>query len=311
MSIIKEVRKPEIKLCPSCNALFLKNRWQYGKDLAEHIRNILKTQIAFNFKQISFKIENIKKIIDKIGKKEKRIEAELSITALISDKKKTEHYFVPIRVIYEQCKNCSRYKSGYYEGVLQLRNRKNDDFEKVVNDTIKRLEHKQEFISNTVELKDGMDLYFSSNKLLQNIGKKLYETYGGEHKTSQSLFKRDHQTGKSIYRVTVLLRLPDMSRGDIVKVNKRLVLVKNIKKHTLIGIDLCTHNKIKVNYEHALPLLKKNELKNAHVSMVKPHLEVLHPETFQSTRIENPVPTKKEQVLVAEIDEKLYLVPFQ
>ena len=67
------------------------------------------------------------------------------------------------------------------------------------------------------ELQDsGIDMYISSNKFLQSLGKKLKKTFKGELIVSGRLHSRDRQTSKDKYRMTVLFRMhsetPDSQR---------------------------------------------------------------------------------------------------
>jgi len=60
--------------------------------------------------------------------------------------------------------------SGYFEGILQLRNTG-----KEVDDFILNLVNKTNeiIISKGVKVRNGIDLYFTSQKFLQVVGKKL------------------------------------------------------------------------------------------------------------------------------------------
>lgn len=100
----------------------------------------------------------------------------------------------------------------YYEGILQLRNCTEEvlDF---VSRAIAR--EKDVFIAKEVKTKDGHDLYLSSNKFLKKIGKMLKEKFPGVMKSSSKLYTRDRQSGKRVYRGTILFRMPNFRVGDI------------------------------------------------------------------------------------------------
>jgi len=98
----------------------------------------------------------------------------------------------------------SSYRKDYYEAIIQIR-----PYDKKVMDFIKKEIDNREsvFVSNIVEKKFGIDIYISSQRFAQRIGKKLKEKFNGELKVSRTLHGKDRQKGKLIYRVTVCFRL--------------------------------------------------------------------------------------------------------
>jgi len=123
----------------------------------------------------------------------------------------------------------------YYEGVLQLRNpnKKILDFVKV---QIKK--NPKVFIAKESKLKNGVDLYLSSQKFLFQLGKKLKQSFKGQLKISRKLFTRKRQTGKRIYRVNILFKHPHFKKAQTVQINgeevkilqiNNMIKVQNIK----------------------------------------------------------------------------------
>ncbi|MBI2671456.1 hypothetical protein HYX16_00820 [Candidatus Woesearchaeota archaeon] len=96
------------------------------------------------------------------------------------------------------------HSSSYYEAILQLRP-DNDKVRQFVVDRLK--ERKNIFVSKTVELKTGVDLYLSDQRFARALGKKLKRSFKGKLIMSRSLYGRNKQTSKDIYRVTVCFRL--------------------------------------------------------------------------------------------------------
>ena len=94
-------------------------------------------------------------------------------------------------------------KSGYYQSILQLRPCK----EEVINFVINQIKKNNIQIGKKVELKEGLDLYLSSNKFTLALGKKLKKSFKGSLKISKKLFTRDRLTSKKVYRITVCFRL--------------------------------------------------------------------------------------------------------
>lgn len=99
----------------------------------------------------------------------------------------------------------------YFEGVLQLRN-PTDEIVFWVYDTVKKDD--RAVIVKETPVRGGVDLYFSSQKYLQSLGKKLNEKFSGELKTTATLHTVSN-TGKSLFRVTVLFRRYNFKKHDI------------------------------------------------------------------------------------------------
>ena len=91
----------------------------------------------------------------------------------------------------------------YFEAVLQLRNPNEEAMNCVMNALRKR---KGVFIAKKVDLKEGMDLYLSSQRFTRSIGRLLKKSFKGELVESKRLHGTDKMTSKLRYRGTVLFR---------------------------------------------------------------------------------------------------------
>ncbi|MFH1053766.1 MAG: NMD3-related protein [Candidatus Woesearchaeota archaeon] len=125
---------------------------------------------------------------------------------------------------------------NYYEGILQLRNSSKEIIDYIDSEMARR---ENVLINKIKKVKDGFDFYFTDQRYLQGIGKRLQQKFGGELKVSQKLFTKNRMTGKEVYRVTVLFRCYNLKngtvkdyRGDkvkIIKLGKDKVTVKDMK----------------------------------------------------------------------------------
>lgn len=134
--------------------------------------------------------------------------------------------------------------SQYFEGILQLRNTDKDVLDFVLNLVEKR---DGISISKTERVVNGFDLYFISQKFLQQIGKKLKGNFNGELKTSAKLFTRSRITGKEVYRVNVLFRQHNIKKGDIVIYKGEKVQIVGIGKK-ILAKNTKTGKKLTLNF---------------------------------------------------------------
>jgi NMD protein affecting ribosome stability and mRNA decay len=100
--------------------------------------------------------------------------------------------------------------ADYFEGILQLRNPTEE-----VKTFVER--HDEDF-SRVKKARNGFDYYFRSQRKLRALGTTLQKRFPGELKTSRKLHTRNRQTGKAVYRVTVLFRSYPIRKGQIIKV---------------------------------------------------------------------------------------------
>ena len=101
----------------------------------------------------------------------------------------------------------------YFEGVLQLRNTNKEVLDFVLNLIDKK---DSALISKKEKVTNGFDLYLTSQKFLQYLGKQLKKHFHGELKISVRLHTRNRITGKDVYRLTVLFRMSELKKEDII-----------------------------------------------------------------------------------------------
>ncbi len=92
----------------------------------------------------------------------------------------------------------------YYEAVLQLRNNPTKEAVNCVVNAIKK--RKNVFIAKQYKVKNGIDIYISSQRFTRTLGKLLKKSFKGKVVESRKLYGMDRQKSKQIYRGTVLFR---------------------------------------------------------------------------------------------------------
>ena len=290
---------------------------EFDKDFLKTIKKAFYENTKFHKKPESYKVDaefpqhekkqgNQVKAIVNIHVKTKIGEGKYSLI-------KEENYNIPLRFRYSVCDRCSRGYSKYFEVKIQLRNRKNFHFNEVVSFVRAKVkERKGVFITKEEELRDGIDFYVTSQKFVQTIGSGLTRRFAGDLKVTSSLHTRDWKTSKDLYRVDVVFRLGDFNVGDILKINHKFVLVKSVAGMMVSGVNIKQNNcSAQENYKtHDYEIIAKAD-DAVEVIVVKktPQIEVLHPETYQPIKIENPKNVKiEEKIKVILINERVYAV---
>lgn len=131
----------------------------------------------------------------------------------------------------------------YYEAILQLRN----PDAKVLDLVDKEIERKQIGVAKVEKVRGGFDFYLADQKFAQQAGKMLRKKFGGVVKVTAKLYSVSRQTGKQIYRVTVLYRKPNFKVGDTIVIKGDKVKIKAMDKE-VVGI-MENGRKIKYKYK--------------------------------------------------------------
>jgi nonsense-mediated mRNA decay protein 3 len=282
-----ELNTKDIRYCKICNDFFEGLKTIKTKYFNDGIIKIIKSRIILNnnFKKFNLNIE-----VEKIN--ENYVNIYLNVKAISSGNiPLSEDFMIPFKIKHITCVQCSKKNTDYFEAILQIRNRNDIIIKKVINELNKILkieEKRSVFATNFIQIKNGVDVYITSQKHIKDIGKKLYEIFGGEIKINEQLFSKNHLTSKNLYRINLLLRIPDFEKNSIIKFKDKLIYITSIKGNFLLGLDLINNKNIKTKYN--LDEIELIQEKPIITELIKtnPNVEVLNPFTFQNEQIMNP-----------------------
>ena len=119
---------------------------------------------------------------------------------------------------------------GPFQGKLQLRNY-TKELLRWVRAQVKK--DKKSHIMYENRTKEGMDFYFSNQRYLRTLGRKLGEHFVGELKSTRKLHTQERTSGRQIFRVTVLFRLLPLKRGA--------TFVADNMKYKVLTLDKLVH----------------------------------------------------------------------
>ncbi|MFW9877027.1 MAG: NMD3-related protein, partial [Candidatus Thorarchaeota archaeon] len=141
------------------------------------------------------------------------------------------------------CRNCSNLRGGtYFTSIIQLRVKDGNQIElvekvlveinKFVNNIFDR-DHRH-YLSKIKDQKYGVDLYLSTNELMNHIIKFLKGKHQFLLKRSKKLVGRDIQKGKNLYRLKSLIKFLPVVQNDLIQIDNREFIVENITKNKII-----------------------------------------------------------------------------
>jgi len=141
------------------------------------------------------------------------------------------------------CNNCSNIRGGtYFVSILQLRVKDENQYEFIlkileeINNFAENLfkKDKRQYIAKVEDQKYGVDLYLSTNEIMNHIVKFLRSHYHFLLKRTKKLVGRDNQRGKNLYRLKASIRFLPVSLNDTVLIDDEYYIVESITKSKII-----------------------------------------------------------------------------
>ena len=191
----------------------------------------------------------------------------------------------------EQCDRCSRLSGGYYESTIQVRatNRRPDLYERIrvdkiahdVEDTVQEAGDRLSFITRIDDIRDGVDIIVSSHSIGAMISRQIVTEMGGKITRHPKLV--GEKEGRKLYRVTILLRLPQFRQGDVITYKNRYYEVRGADKGFLRVFDLKEGNTDVLHDESEYRLIGHvREAETADVTYIDQDLAgILDPVTYE------------------------------
>lgn len=282
------------RICPTCGSVFKKGRWSSREDEDKTIRECVSDLIETDKEAKDLEINLTPRQLDY-----SRYGMHIDAIGSIKGAKITAAADTEIRISWETCDTCSRISGGYYEGIVQIRADKRipskDELKKcieIAQDAARRSREKGErlaFISQTLDLEEGIDFYVGVIKLGKQICRAIVDVFGGKFLEFPKLVGQ--KNGVDLYRITFAMRLPEFVRGDIISVGDKIIEVKNCGKH-VSGIDIETGKKFIENFNDMLDVKKLGRRQDAVAAVLvadeKRTIQILDPDTFESITIKRP-----------------------
>lgn len=201
------------------------------------------------------------------------------------------------------CEDCGRMRSNRITAIVQVRSPRplTDD----------QVEHVAQSLSSVQwtryrakEVAGGVDFYFLEHSDATNAGRRITMRLGGLMTSTRTLVTQDRQTGKGLYQITVLVRLPDARPGELVRIDAGIGRLVSMGSNGALVRDLATRDTFRLTRKQAatLKLVPEDTVHEAMVSAVSPgDVFVTLMDTYETLTIPlppGPSPREGEQVQV-------------
>ncbi|MBN2733534.1 MAG: 60S ribosomal export protein NMD3 [Methanomicrobiaceae archaeon] len=274
--------------CPTCGSLRHQNTWTD----CEIDRDKLIEEIALDAVHIHDDVRDLKVELSSYDPSPNRTSVRVDVHAKL--------YGVPVesscRVLIlwskEQCDRCSRYSGGYYAGTIQLRaeGRKPDEYEKeraieIANrheNELQEMGERLSFITSTDEIKEGIDIVISSHNLGELISRSIIKELGGKVTRHPKL--AGQKNGRTVYRMTYLVRLPRYQKGDVFEDKGRYYEIRGTDANVIRYFDL-QDGSLKISKEEPAGRMIGNvkNSESAYVNYINSDIAgILDPKTYEN-----------------------------
>jgi len=263
-----------LNICIDCGSYSKKDKWIIPSEnelfsiIKETIhRFLLKPLLKQNKIDFSLKFEeNSLKYSSKDYLKsiEVEVKGNLKGSSEIKHKQVVKLNFNPIL-----CKNCSNLRGGtYFISIIQLRVKDEnftdfiDNILNEINKFVDKLFEKdpRQYISKFVDQKYGIDLYLSTNELMNSIIKYLKLKYHFLLKRTKKLIGRDSQKGKNLYRLKTSIKFLPIDLNDEILIDDEYYIVESIIKNKIVLRGKHKHKLIKgYDYFFSENIMKRKE----------------------------------------------------
>lgn len=202
-------RAPEAKICPRCQAYFIKGQWVHQIDQTdeEHFHELVCSLLNPLFtpsQPASFEV-HLPELPE--GPLSKVKELQVEVVARTDEHTFTEQKDVTIPVLLTLCNQCRQTAGGYFEAVLQIRSAAGKitpaQIDQIVEFVNQRLVS-QDLPSSTLKLSEtrgGFDIKCTSGRFCRILAKSLSEQFGLTQKVSTKVVGRTRE-GKNLQRDT-------------------------------------------------------------------------------------------------------------
>lgn len=311
----------EVIICSHCNSTFQAGRWTDSDlDPEELMIKILNESIkpakAAKYVDLSFKI---------INQRGSKWDVMIHAQGRLLGEEVDQECRVTVKMKRSVCPDCSKYASGYYEAVIQLRadKRQLESGEKEKADSIlKKLlqklveKNRMAYLVDRVEIREGVDYYIGSYKAARSVVNGLKDSLGGILGESPRLMGRDKSAGKDLYRIWISLRLPSFKKGDFLAYSDSLGQVVNLDGRGILLEDLESFKLQAISWKDYPQLVKVSDsdmIKKTTVTSITPHkIQVLHPDTYEPLDLDlKPFMDDfkiGDEVEVVEIDHQIHIL---
>jgi len=311
----------EITICAHCSSLFKGIKWEDSKLSEEELVTLA---VMENFETFKY-VQNLELSVEILTVRGSNYECIVHAEGTVLRTIVEEEHRTIVKIKKGSCPDCSKYASGYFESVIQIRADKrfpSPEELKTIDQIIRAktsslsVKNRMAYVSDVSVIKEGLDYYIGSYKAARKLVSAVKDVMGGVVQESPRLVGRDKSKGKDLYRIWISIRLPDFQKGDFIEYEGRKgqvkgfdgkkILLKDLESQRVWSVMWKEYNKIKA-------IARSSDVKTTSVTSKTPKIiQILHPDTYQPLDIDINDETSDleigNEVKVLEVEGNLYIL---
>ncbi len=229
----------KLERCVHCGAIPVREHWDQPTSLVEAVE-----QSAIGSVLIPEALEGVDVRVVVREEDKKNYVVDVEVTG--SYKGVTVEGEAPVRVQVKNvtCQACSRRHGGYYEAIVQVREKgdaevsdeRAGEIAVMIEEEVRRvggLSGTQSYLLKAEARHGGYDYYFGTKPVAKNIAKRIKDRYGGSLTHSTTL--AGEEDGQEVHRLTIAVRLPRVMKGSVIGYGDEIVEVYGRSGNRVLG----------------------------------------------------------------------------
>lgn len=286
----------EVTACPVCGSHLVRGRWQKAdKPIEDLISDAVAGEIGVHEDLLDPEIS-----ISVYKKNATQYRIFVTLTGEFGEIPAEEERTVAATVRRATCERCSRMAGNYYEATVQVRGSAGAPAPEELEECRKIAERATEtslergdrlaFIQETKVVKGGIDLVVGSTQQGRSIARAIQDRFGGSSRESYKLVGA--KDGKNIHRTSILVRLPRLKAGDLIRARGTFLEVRGFEGKRTACRSLLDGNRVYLPNEEAEDALVVGNRSSAERGVVvaadRDVLEVLDPVSYRTVSASRP-----------------------
>ena len=308
-------------VCSHCGATLKHDKWIQS---AYYDDEIINDAIQKDIK-VNEKLKNVEITTEILTNRGTVYDCILHVYGEVLDNFIDKDYPMEVKVEKGVCPDCSKFYSGYYEAVIQLRadGRKLEEDEIIeadefISNEIQRLckTNKLAYVTERIELKEGIDYQVGSHNAAHKIAENMQKQFGGIITESRKIVGRDKSKSRDLYRSWISVRLPSFHKDDFIEYKDNILMIEKIGSHKFVGLNLDRYESESVSWKEYDKIRKvgnTGDVKVTTVTNVTPtEIQILDPENYSTVDLKKGKNMKNinigQEINVIKLKDKIYII---
>ncbi len=293
--IISIANDLEITICAHCSSILNGLKWE-DSELSEE--ELVSLAVMENLETVDH-VKDLEVSVEILTIRGSNFECIVHAEGNLLGTMVVEEYKINFKLKRSVCPDCSKFASGYFESVIQIRADNRFPTQKeleLVDEILKTklasisVNNRMAYVSDVAVLKEGVDYYIGSYKAAKKVAASIKDNVGGVLQESPRLVGRDKSKGKDLYRVWISLRMPDFQKEDFVEYENHKAQVTGFDGKKISLKDLESGDSLSVmwrEYGKIKVIARSHDIKTTSVTSKTPtKIQILHPDSYQPVDID-------------------------